>query len=107
MCPPRPQLPAAAESIKLTPPPSIENPESILRSFVRIETRLGILEKETFSGHEARRMGEMGLFGYLSETNGEMFEQTGVGHMVTGDPPGFYGFTHEYPLKRRSWISPS
>lgn len=59
----------------------------------------GILEKETCSGHEARRMGEMGLFEFLSETNREMFEQAGVGHIVTGDPHGFYSFTHEYPLK--------
>jgi len=59
----------------------------------------GILEKETCSGHEARRMGETGLFAYLSEANMEMFEEAGVTHIVTGDPHSFYSFTKEYPDK--------
>ena len=57
----------------------------------------GILENETCSGHEARRMGETGLFAYLSETNMEMFKQAGVNHIVTSDPHSFYSFTNEYP----------
>jgi Fe-S oxidoreductase len=63
------------------------------------EVSFGILEKETCSGHEARRMGEIGLFEYLSEANMEMFEQVGVKHMVTGDPHSFYSFRQEYPEK--------
>jgi len=59
----------------------------------------GILENETCSGHEARRMGEPGLFAYLSEANMEMFEEAGVTHIVTGDPHSFYTFTKEYPDK--------
>lgn len=57
----------------------------------------GILEKETCSGSEARRMGETGLFQFLLEANIEMFEEAGVKHIVTGDPHSFYSFTHEYP----------
>ena len=57
----------------------------------------GILENETCSGHEARRMGETGLFAYLSEANMEMFKQAGIDHIVTGDPHSFYSFTKEYP----------
>lgn len=59
----------------------------------------GILEKETCSGHEARRMGETDLFEYLSETNMEMFEEAGIHHIVTGDPHSFYSFSQEYPRK--------
>ncbi|HUT72443.1 MAG TPA: (Fe-S)-binding protein [Desulfatiglandales bacterium] len=57
----------------------------------------GILENETCSGHEARRMGETGLFAYLSEANMKMFEEAGINHIVTGDPHSFYSFTQEYP----------
>jgi Fe-S oxidoreductase len=57
----------------------------------------GILENETCSGHEARRMGETGLFAYLSEANMEMFKQAEINHIVTGDPHSFYSFTKEYP----------
>jgi len=57
----------------------------------------GILENETCSGHEAKRMGEIGLFAYLSENNMAMFKEAGVDHIVTGDPHSFYSFTHEYP----------
>jgi Fe-S oxidoreductase len=57
----------------------------------------GILENETCSGHEARRMGETGLFAYLSEANMEMFKQAEINHIVTADPHSFYSFTQEYP----------
>ena len=62
----------------------------------------GILENETCSGHEARRMGETGLFAYLSEANMEMFKQAESNHIVTGDPHSFYSFTQEYPDKGNS-----
>jgi len=58
----------------------------------------GILEKELCSGHEARRMGETGLFQFLSEANLELFEQAGIHHIVTGDPHSFYSFSNEYPF---------
>jgi Fe-S oxidoreductase len=57
----------------------------------------GILENETCSGHEAKRMGETGLFAYLSEANMEMFKEAKINHIVTGDPHSFYSFTQEYP----------
>lgn len=63
----------------------------------RAGVNFGILENETCSGHEARRMGETGLFAYLSEANMEMFEEAGIKHIVTGDPHSFYSFTQEYP----------
>jgi len=62
----------------------------------------GILENETCSGHEARRMGETGLFAYLSEANMEMFKEAEINHIVTGDPHSFYSFTQEYPDKCNS-----
>ena len=65
--------------------------------FKEAGVHFGILENETCSGHEARRMGETGLFDYLSEANTEMFKQAGVHHIVTSDPHSFYSFTHEYP----------
>jgi len=58
----------------------------------------GILEKEVCSGHEARRMGETGLFQFLSEANMALFEQAGINHIVTGDPHSFYSFCNEYPF---------
>ena len=57
----------------------------------------GILENETCSGHEAKRMGETGLFAYLSEAAMKLFKEAGIQHIVTGDPHSFYSFTHEYP----------
>ena len=59
--------------------------------------KFGILENEVCSGHEAKRMGETGLFAYLSEANSEMFKDAGIHHIVTGDPHSLYSFTREYP----------
>lgn len=58
--------------------------------------RFGILEKETCSGHEARRMGETGLFQVLSEANTAMFKEAGIKHIVTADPHDFYSLSQEY-----------
>ncbi|MBW2083734.1 MAG: (Fe-S)-binding protein [Deltaproteobacteria bacterium] len=75
--------------------------QRIARNMVKIlnqaRVNFGILENETCSGHEAKRMGEIGLFQYLSESNISMFKQAGVSHIVTSDPHSFYSFTHEYP----------
>lgn len=57
----------------------------------------GVLSNETCSGHEARRMGETGLFAYLSEANMDMFKEAGVSRIVTGDPHSYFSFTQEYP----------
>jgi len=57
----------------------------------------GILEKEVCSGSEALRMGETGLFQYLSDANIQSFENAGVKYIVTGDPHSFYSFSNEYP----------
>ncbi|MBW2309869.1 MAG: (Fe-S)-binding protein [Deltaproteobacteria bacterium] len=62
----------------------------------------GILENEICSGHEAKRMGETGLFAYLSESNMAMFKEAGVEHIVTGDPHSFYSFSREYPQQWNS-----
>ncbi|GAG41733.1 unnamed protein product, partial [marine sediment metagenome] len=75
--------------------------QKIAKNFSRIlkeaGVNFGILENETCSGHEAKRMGETGLFAYLSEANMGMFKEAGVDHIVTGDPHSFYSFTQEYP----------
>jgi Fe-S oxidoreductase len=79
--------------------------QKIARNLSRIlkeaGVNFGILENETCSGHEARRMGETGLFAYLSEANMEMFKKAGISHIVTGDPHSFYSFTHEYPEQEK------
>jgi Fe-S oxidoreductase len=71
--------------------------KSLTRIFNKAGINFGILENEVCSGHEAKRMGETGLFAYLSEANMEMFKDAGIQHIVTGDPHSFYSFTHEYP----------
>jgi Fe-S oxidoreductase len=75
--------------------------KSLSKLFKEGGVDFGILEKETCSGHEARRMGETGLFAYLSEANMEMFQQAGINHIVTGDPHSFYTFTNEYPGQQK------
>lgn len=71
--------------------------KNLSKILIAAGVNFGILEKETCSGHEARRMGESGLFAYLSEANMEMFKEAEVRHIVTGDPHSFYSFTREYP----------
>jgi len=61
------------------------------------DVNFGVLEKEVCSGSEARRMGESGLFQYLTETNVSLFEEAGNVPIVTGDPHSFHTFTKEYP----------
>jgi len=58
--------------------------------------RFGILENETSDGHEAKRMGETGLFEYLSDININLFKESGIKHIITGDPHSFYSFSQEY-----------
>ena len=57
----------------------------------------GISSEEVCSGSEARRIGESGLFTYLSEINLNIFKEIGNKPVVTGDPHSFYTFTKEYP----------
>jgi Fe-S oxidoreductase len=71
--------------------------KNLCKILKRAGVNFGIFEKETSSGSEARRMGETGLFQYLSEANMEMFESAGIDHIVTGDPHSFYSFSQEYP----------
>lgn len=70
---------------------------SLCTIFKRANIHFGILENESCSGHEARRMGEVALGEYLAEANLKMFEEAGIRHIVTGDPHSFYTFTKEYP----------
>lgn len=74
--------------------------QSIARSLATILKKaglsFGILKEEVCSGSEARRMGETGLFEYLSQANIGMFKAVGATHIVTGDPHSFFSFTHEY-----------
>jgi Fe-S oxidoreductase len=71
--------------------------KNLAKIFKKAQVSFGILEKEVCSGSEALRMGETGLFEYLSTANMEMFEAARVKHIVTGDPHSFFSFTHEYP----------
>ena len=71
--------------------------KSLSKILKKAGIKFGILENEVCSGHEAKRMGETGLFDYLSEANMQMFKDAGIQHIITGDPHGFYSFTHEYP----------
>ena len=73
--------------------------KNLTKIFKQAGINFGILEKETCSGSEARRMGEAGLFEFLSEANMRMFKEAGIKHIVTGDPHGFYSFSNEYPSK--------
>jgi Fe-S oxidoreductase len=77
--------------------------QKIAKNLSRILTQsgvnFGILEQETCSGSEARRMGETDLFEYLSEANMDLFDQAGIKHIVTGDPHSFYSFSQEYSWK--------
>ena len=72
--------------------------KSLTKILMRAGVNFGILQKEVCSGHEARRMGETGLFQFLSEENMALFEQAGIHHIVTGDPHSFYSFSNEYPF---------
>lgn len=73
--------------------------KNLVKILERAGVNFGILENEVCSGHEARRMGEIDLFEYLSEANMEMFEEAGIGDIFTGDPHSFYSFSQEYPRK--------
>ena len=73
--------------------------ENLSKILKQSNVSFGILEQETCSGSEAMRMGETGLFEYLSEANVEIFDEFGVKHIVTGDPHSFYSFTQEYPWR--------
>jgi len=79
--------------------------KNVIKILKQADVNFGILENETCSGHEARRMGETGLFAYLSEANTKMFEEAGISHIVTGDPHSFYSFTQEYPKSENGLIA--
>ena len=51
---------------------------------------------EADSGHEARRLGEEGLFEDLRDRNLEALEQRGFNRLVTPDPHAFNALTHDY-----------
>jgi Fe-S oxidoreductase len=73
--------------------------KNLTKTLKKAGVNFGILENEINDGSEARRMGETGLFQYLSEENMKMFEEAGIHHIITGDPHAFYSFTQEYPQK--------
>jgi len=62
---------------------------------------VGTLGKdEVDSGHEARRIGEEGLFEVLREQNCEALAERKVGRIVTTDPHAFNALRHDYELER-------
>jgi Fe-S oxidoreductase len=61
----------------------------------------GILgNEEQCCGNEIRRMGEIGLFEELMQTNIERFETYGIKHILTSCPHGFNVLKNEYPNER-------
>jgi Fe-S oxidoreductase len=52
---------------------------------------------ESDSGHEARRLGEEGLFEDLRDRNMEALEERSYQRLVTADPHAFNALTHDYP----------
>jgi len=60
--------------------------------------KFGILgNEESCCGNEVRRMGELGLFEELYEKNMKMFEERGVGRLMTTSPHCYNVFKNEYP----------
>ncbi len=53
---------------------------------------------EVDSGHEARRLGEEGLYEHLRDTNLEAMEERSFKRVVTTDPHAFNELTHSYGL---------
>ena len=70
----------------------------------RANVEFGILENEVCSGSEAKRLGETGLFQYLSETNLTLLEEAGAKRIITADPHSLFSFTHEYPKNGLQFI---
>ena len=73
--------------------------KNLSRILKAANVKFGISKEEVCSGSEARRMGEPGLFQYLSEINSNIFDETGNKPIITGDPHSYYTFTREYPGK--------
>ncbi len=53
---------------------------------------------EVDSGHEARRIGEEGLFEMLCEQNTEALQQRKIGRIVTTDPHAYNSLVNDYKL---------
>jgi len=72
--------------------------KSLGRLMVQADLDAGTLGKdENDSGHEARRMGEEGLFEDLRDRNMEALGQRSYKEIVTADPHAFNALTHDYP----------
>jgi Fe-S oxidoreductase len=58
----------------------------------------GILgNEESCCGNEVRRIGELGLFEELTENNIKLFQNRGVGRLMTTSPHCYNVFKNEYP----------
>jgi Fe-S oxidoreductase len=76
--------------------------QEISRALGRVMERAGLDaatlgQDEVDSGHEARRLGEEGLFETLREQNREAMEERSFQRIVTADPHAFNALTHDYP----------
>ena len=77
--------------------------QKISRALGRVMERAGLdagtLGKdEADSGHEARRLGEEGLFEDLRDRNMEALGERSFQRLVTADPHAFNALTHDYTL---------
>jgi len=76
--------------------------QEISRALGRVMERAGLNagtlgKDEVDSGHEARRLGEEGLFEDLRDRNMEALEERSFQRLVTADPHAFNALTHDYP----------
>jgi Fe-S oxidoreductase len=70
----------------------------IVRVLNKAEVSFSLLgEEESCCGNEIRRMGEVGLFEELMESNLKLFHKRGVGKLMTTSPHCFNVFKNEYP----------
>jgi Fe-S oxidoreductase/nitrate reductase gamma subunit len=79
--------------------------QGIARSFSNILKHAGVgfgilAEKEPCCGDIARVVGEVGLFQEKMENCVELFDQCGIGDIVTSSPHCFHTFLNEYPERR-------
>lgn len=79
--------------------------QATARAFGRVLERAGVRAgtlgaDEVDSGHEARRLGEEGLFETLREQNLEAMGERQFGTVVTTDPHAFNALSHDYEIER-------
>lgn len=78
-----------------------ERAQKIARSVVELllesGVSLGILgERELSDGNEVNRVGERGLYEYMAKANIELFQELGIGRIITLSPHAYNAFRNDY-----------